>query len=350
VKVRLPPERSSRSQLWHPNNDPNLKALLETTKRETRLLGDVQRHLLRPGANDERRQDELHPSEVSHNEWCPRASYYRLAGIQPHTALPVTHWRMQMIFDEGKDIHRKWQDRIWDIGRLSGMFYCQACHHSWWAEAPDECEQCLAQRKFLRYDEVPLTNEALHMVGHADGQDGQDLVEIKSIGLGTLRFEAPDLLVKHTTKLNLNGKSRTFLDYDALWNSIRVPFPSHIRQGHLYCFMSGLTDMIYLYECKWNQQVKEMVVKYRPERIFDRLSQCAEVVDALNGGTIPKCPYDGCADCSRYEPVHGRRRLIRRPAPEPTQASRRLGAGAPDRGPAAPVGVPGSPAGGARRS
>jgi hypothetical protein len=313
--MRLPPERSSRSQLWQPNNDPNLKALLATSKRETRLLGDIQRHLLRPGANDERRQDVLHPSEISHNDWCPRASYYRLVGVAPNTALPVPHWRMQMIWDEGKDIHRKWQDRIWDIGRLTGQYYCQACHHTWWDTAPDECERCLAQRKFLRFDEVPLRNEALHMVGHADGQDGnRAVIEIKSIGLGTLRFEAPDLLAKHSYKLNLNGKSREFLDYDALWNSIRVPFPAHIRQAHFYSFMGAPEEEIFLYECKWNQQTKEMVVKYRPERIFDRLSQCGAIIDALNGGTIPKCPFDGCADCSRYEqPSNGRRRLIRRP-------------------------------------
>lgn len=219
-----------------------------------------------------------------------------------------------MVFDEGTDIHRKWQGRIWDIGRLAGQFYCQQCHYAWWDTAPDVCEQCKAERRFLRYHEVPLQRQSLHMAGHADGYDrDQALIEIKSIGLGTLMFEAPGLIKDHTYKINLNGKSREFLDYDALWDSIRTPFPSHIRQGHFYSYMGAPADEIFIYECKWNQRVKEMVVRYREERIADRLDMCTQVVAALHGGTIPKCPHGGCSDCGRYE---NRGRRLRRTTPQ----------------------------------
>jgi hypothetical protein len=321
--VKLPPTpvRSSPSRkLRRPVTDPNLRALLETSKRETRLLGDIQRSLLGRRSDDGRASDVLHPSEICHDEWCPRASYYRLKKIPPRDELPATHWRTQMIFDEGHDIHRKWQGRIWDIGRLAGVFYCTSCHYAWWSTAPDECESCHAGRIFLRYNEVPLQHQALHMAGHADGYD-RDVagIEIKSIGLGTLIWEAPDLVKEHTYKLNLNGRNRTFLDYDALWDSIRRPFPSHIRQGHLYSFMGAPEDFIYIYECKWNQKSKEMVVHYRQERIADRLDMASRVVMALEGGTIPKCPFDGCADCERYEHRNGgpRRRLVRRSTATP---------------------------------
>jgi len=223
---------------------------------------------------------------------------------------------MQMIFDEGKEIHRKWQSRIWDLGRLSGMFYCMDCRHSWFDTAPEVCEKCGAKREFIRYDEVPLFQPRLRMAGHGDGLDrNAALIEIKSIGVNSLRFEAPHLLNEHTYKLNVNGKKREFIDYDALWDSIRVPFPSHIRQAHLYSYMGAPKDEIFIYECKWNQKPKEMVVRYREERIASRLDQCHEICLALEGGRSPDCPFDGCPDCQRYERSGGGSRrtiLLRR--------------------------------------
>jgi len=209
---------------------------------------------------------------------------------------------MRMIFDEGKEIHRKWQSRIWDLGRLAGQFICMDCKHEWFATAPDRCEKCGASRGFLIYAEVPLNCDSLHMAGQADGLDRDTaVIEIKSVGVNTLRFEAPHLIKDNTYKFNVNGKNREFLDYDGLWDSIRVPFPSHIRQAHLYSFMGAPETEIFLYECKWNQRVKEMVVKYREERIADRLESCRQIVSGLENGSIPDCPFDGCSDCQRYE-------------------------------------------------
>ena len=316
--------KSSPSVQRRPVIDQQLRTLLDTNKKDTRLLGDIQRLLLRPGENNGRRQDVLHPSELAHSDWCPRATYFRLAGVKPTSEPTATHWQLQMIFDEGTDIHTKWQKRIWDVGHLGGSFYCTSCHYAWGAIAPTECENCHADRQFLRYHEVPLHNLTLTMAGHADGTDRDEaLIEIKSVGLGTLRYEAPNLIAKHTYQLNINGRSREFIDYDALWDNIRTPFPSHVRQGDLYCFMSRrYTEVIFLYESKWNQKVKEMVVRYRKERIEERLDQCAQITLALQGGNIPACPFDGCADCQRYEETAsantGRRILVRRsPAPTP---------------------------------
>lgn len=236
---------------------------------------------------------------------------------------------MQMIFDEGKDIHLKWQKRIWDIGRLWGTFYCQNCHYAWGATAPQECESCHSPREFLHYHEVPLANPSLHMVGHADGGVEDSLIEIKSIGVGTLRYEAPGLIKDHTYRFNLNGKPREFLDYDGLWKAIRQPFPSHVRQGDFYCFLhQRASEVIFLYEWKVAQNMKEFVVHYCKERIESRLDQCRQITMALQGGRIPKCPFGGCADCERYEEKNvsqGGRVLVRRassPAAAPAGPAR----------------------------
>ena len=323
--MKRPSKQGSSSH--RPVIDPNLRALLDTTKRPTRLLGDVQRLLLQPGGENGLRLDALHPSEISHSDWCPRASYYRLSGRQAVSEQAGSYWQLQMVFDEGKEIHHKWQKRIWDLGRLAGTFFCRECHYAFPALAPQECEKCHRPRLFLDYHEVPLWNQNLNMAGHADGLDGWDgpIIEIKSVGLGTLRFEAPNLIAQHTYDFHINGKSRKFLDYDGLWDSIRRPFPSHVRQGDFYCYMSRkYSEVLFLYECKWNQKCREMIVRYQEDRIADRLDMCSRITMALQGGPIPKCPFGGCADCQRYEEKNasnGGRVLSRRPAnqaPAPT--------------------------------
>lgn len=306
--------------------DSSLRALLETTKRPTVLLGDVQRLLLQPGSESGLRTDALHPSEISHSDWCPRASYYRLSGREPVSERAGSYWQLQMIFDEGKEIHGKWQKRIWDLGRLAGTFYCTACHSAWPATAPQECIACHQGRQFLRFHEVPLYNQNLNMAGHADGLDTFDgpIIEIKSVGLGTVRFENPRLIAEHTYDFHMNGKPRKFLDYDGLWNSIRRPFPSHMRQGDFYCYLSRkYTKVLFLYECKWNQKCREFIVEYREERIADRLDMCSRITMALQGGPIPSCPFDGCADCRQYEETNANRGrvLVRRAAPDHQEAT-----------------------------
>ena len=314
--MKRPSAQATLSPSRRPVIDANLRALLATSKRQTRLLGDIQRALLTSDDNDGRQNDKLHPSEISHSEWCPRASFHRLAGHKPTSEPPATHWQMQMIFDEGKTIHTKWQTRIWKLGRLYGQYSCIRCKSRWWDTSPEQCEMCKAPLEYLIYKEVPLRDEELHLVGHADGQDRDAaVIEIKSVGVNTLRFEAPELIKNHTYKVNINGKNREFLDHDGLWDSIRVPFPSHIRQVHLYSYMGAPETEIFLYECKWNQRVKEMVVKYREERIADRLDWCRQIVEGLPGGDIPECPHGGCADCKRYEGSGGeprRKILVRR--------------------------------------
>lgn len=295
---------------------PSMRALLETSKHESRLLGDVQRLLLgRAEAESTRDQTVLHPSSVAKAGWCQRAGYYQLVGRSP-VKKPFSSWQMEMIFDEGHFIHERWQSRFWEIEALWGVFRCMQCKHYWYALAPSTCASCGAPREYLRYAEVPLVRPDHLLSGHADGYTEEPaIIEIKSVGLGTLRFENPSLLAKHTYRFTLNGAPREFVDLDALWKDISQPFPAHIRQAHLYSFISETASNvpfasteIFIYECKWNQRAKEFVVRYDQDRIQHLLDACQRIRQALEEDVPPPClhkPGEGCEECRAYESDSG---------------------------------------------
>jgi hypothetical protein len=118
------------------------------------------------------------------------------------------------------------------------------------------------------------------------------------VGEGTVRIEAPEI-----HKANTNGQS---VDLRGLWKAISEPFPSHLRQGQLYlklCNIMGLPydRIIFIYEAKFNQGVKEFVVKYDPDFCNEMLDNCTDILNALNeNGPLPKCPTGTCKDCEKY--------------------------------------------------
>ena len=97
----------------------DLQKYLDTKKVPTRLIGEVERYILKkPRSN--RNTTVLHPSEIIKPDWCHRYSYYLLNGGEPKTEKPSL--RLQNIFDEGHAIHVKWQNRLAEMGVLYGMW------------------------------------------------------------------------------------------------------------------------------------------------------------------------------------------------------------------------------------
>jgi hypothetical protein len=263
--------------------------------------------------------------------WCPRSTYFRIlacreAGdpfLKPAESVGV---QLLNIFDEGHYIHDKWQKRLRDMGRLWGNWVCQVCDHRFKDQLyPGICSYC--DQEILIYREVPLRAEQYLISGHADGAipDINSLIEIKSVGTGTVRIEAPEIFSK-----NSEGQK---IDLTGLWKDIEEPFPAHIRQGQLYlalCNLMGLPfdQIVFLYEAKFNQGAKEFAVKYDPAIGNALLAQAEEIVKALDlKGPIPKCPTGTCKDCEKYigtevtewvgessEGTEGTRKTIRRPA------------------------------------
>jgi hypothetical protein len=277
---------AQKSDLWK---------FLDAKAKPTRLLGDVERYLLQKPAGD-RRTDVLHPSEIIKKDWCKRASYFLLQGAVKIGEKP--NLRLQNIFDEGHAIHDKWQSRFQEMGVLHGKFKCQACHEITWGTSPSECSKC--GWKHLKYDEVTLVDEELRIAGHTDGWIkglGEDcLIEIKSIGPGTIRSEAPNLM------MDADG------DFMKAWSSVRKPFGSHVLQGQMYLELmkrmgNPVEEIVFLYELKADQSYKEFVVKPDYELVRHIFDGSKIVVDAVNANTVLDCtnnPGGTCKQCAPY--------------------------------------------------
>jgi len=276
-----------------------MSELAAAKKVKASLLGDIQAHLLKEHQKPtDRRQDILHPSEMAKADWCPRQSFYRLSGA---TATNPDNdkfsFALETIFAEGHEIHRKWQQWLWDMGRLWGKWKCLMCGAEWYDTSPQGCASgsCPGDKGVLVYREVPLEAEAKYLIaGHEDGADNKtnSLVEIKSIGQGTLRFEEPSLLRKWQVETT-DGKK--VYDLDGLWKDIKRPLSSHVRQTMIYlalCREMGLPydKVTFLYEYKANQQVKAFELKWSPEIVEPLLEQALDVKYSLKTGKPPARP------------------------------------------------------------
>ena len=270
-----------------------LQKYFDTKKADTRLLGEVERHLMRRPLSP-RSTTVLHPSEIIKNDWCHRYAYYLLQGGEAKKEKPSL--RLQNIFDEGHAIHHKWQKRFEEMGVLFGEWKCVVCSEMTEGTAPVLCDNCGSN--LVEYAEVTLRDDALRIVGHTDGwirEIGDDcLIEIKSIGAGTLRFEAPELLY------DANG------DVTKAWKNIRRPFRSHLLQGQMYLELArrmfggdAPKEIVFIYELKADQDYKEFTVKADYD-IVERVFYNAEkVVKAVESNAMPDCnvSVDGCKQC-----------------------------------------------------
>jgi CRISPR/Cas system-associated exonuclease Cas4 (RecB family) len=254
------------------------------------LLHLLRRHVMREAARPtDRDMTFVHPSEMTKDSWCPRVPYYRIAGV-PSEPEEIS-FSLANIFAEGHSIHDKYQQWFWDMGVLWGRWKCNDCGDSFFATSPKACN-CGGS---LRYREVPLFSEEHHLIGHADGavvcEDGKiRLIEIKTVGLGTVRIEAPALFRQYA-----DGSK----PLDKLWMSVNRPFPSHLKQGNLYLhmapkcheFLADTDEMIFIYEWKPTQAVREFVVGYSPSVVQSLLDDAKAIKASLSTGVAPDRPH-----------------------------------------------------------
>lgn len=272
-----------------------MKKFLDVGKRG-RLLPPLERHLLALPPDD-RRSDIIHPSALSKSDWCPRAQWFWIKGYPAKK--DRTGLRTQSIFDEGHHIHNKYQQWFWSMGNLYGKFVCIGCGWFGWEQAPQRCPKCHKERAFLLYREVPFEVPQWQMAGHADGWIkgcGDDvIIEIKSVGTGTVRLEAPTMFGQYEG------------DLDLIWCNLKHPFASHLKQANLYCAMVAETqkeapkEIVFLYECKANQAAKEFIVPHDRRLVQPLIDGAIRVKEHIEKGTPPDCPHENCKQCKDYK-------------------------------------------------
>jgi hypothetical protein len=288
--------------------------LRDVAKDQTLFLGQVRRWVESlPSLEDEERAIGIHPSELSRDDFCRRASFYENAGRKPHTDVKRPNHRILLIFEEGTSIHEKWQEWAWEMGELVGVFGCIACRFvhgnlpedwTWWGQSPQWCPSCGAPRPFLKYLEVPVHDPETLIVGHADIRIGMRLGEIKSVGPRSIEFENPRLYERFTREIEEAGESLTLYDLAGMWRNLKRPFLPHARQLQLYLHVTGLDEGFVLYEWKVNQGPKEFPVPYHYPTVEPMLALCADVKEALERDKPPRCnidPFDKCPRCRAYE-------------------------------------------------
>ncbi len=267
----------------------------------------------------------VYPSELSHQStFCPRAVYLRITegGLPPEKFDFVR----ENIFAEGNSIHAKWQERLRKATNLWGDWQCVICGHReknclepegydyvspMRVRASKPCDFRTGDHNgdddkgnhIWQYIEVTLdaVDEVL-IGGHADGAFDTTLVELKSVGEGTVRIEDPD-------RFREAGG-----DLKELWRGITRPFKSHLAQGDIYlwiCQLRGLPfDKIsFVYESKWNQQVKEFTVEYDEARSVKLIDQARAVKYSVDKQEEPPCRFFGT--CKQCEPYDARRDALK---------------------------------------
>lgn len=274
--------------------DSKLKKFLDAGKNNTRVLGSVERYLISKPRDKSRRTDVLHPSEMVDPYWCHRASYFQLMGHEPISNRTMT-LSLASVFEEGHAIHARWQRWFQEMGNLYGKWHCLECDEMFWGDV--HCHEGP-----LEYREVPLFYEPLRIFGHSDGWlkgFGEDLMlEIKSVGEGTLRFEAPELFAEHD------------YDFKKTWDALDAPFMKHIMQVQIYMKLAELLgyencpqEAVLIYEAKPNQTHKEFVVQKSDFGIKHLFEAAEKIVAAVKKGEPPLCNIkaEGCKRCSGYD-------------------------------------------------
>lgn len=268
-----------------------------TLKYKGRIVPLVEEQIVKASKERNSKRDtlHLHPSEISKKDWCPRSSWYKIKGYEE--APENLSFNRLNVFEEGHAIHNKWQTWLWQAGVLYGNWFCETCGNKWEALAPDTCPGC--SDTCITYREFPIHNDRYRLLGHADGviddSVGRALLEIKSVGLGTVRWENKSLY---------NAFTSGEISFNDIWKNIKRPFSSHIRQGSLYMYCTGIHTIIFVYEWKPTQEVKEFIVEYQPEVIHDVLNGCELVLDCLERDSVPHRPMwanspaaNGCKFC-----------------------------------------------------
>ncbi len=285
-----------------------LKALFQTMKKEGYVLKDLDQYLL--GLNSEDNDRAINVNAPSSASGCLRANYYSRIGAEkdPNSIEP----RLRRIFDNGSYVH----DRIQTYLMKQGM---------------------------LLMPEVPLRSEKYKIQGHTDGYLRINAFEIAILEVKSIRSEGfvklKDADENHKEqaivymycaeerRLYLQATYTTekaFLDSEEEREEYFASLFQHLKGGKKYirgekiAFQVGLclksdsilyyvrrpiTKVIFIYEDKNDQNIKEFCVSKNDEILqpilerYEYLNNCVETKSLPNREGTAKS-YPPCKWCN----------------------------------------------------
>jgi hypothetical protein len=281
---------------------PAFKKFIEAGKNDSRVLGPLERFVLSRPRDTSRRTDVFHPSEMSKETWCWRATYFQLIGFPSPKSTTRHALSTENVFANGHDAHARWQNWFAQAGTLLGMWGCwhKDCKERVWGMPYPECPN--GHGLLTIYKEVPLAHKELRFGGHADGwlvgYGNPLLLEIKTVGEGTFRWEAPELLIE--TDGNANKA----------FAKLVTPFQSHIMQAQIYLKLIELIgfsepapeEILFLYENKATNEAKEFVIPKSDFGITEKFDAVNMILECIANGKAPACNVrlHNCKSCEDY--------------------------------------------------
>lgn len=284
-----------------------LKDLVKNRAKESYITQRLDDYLLKLSAKDaDRRWDINSPSSAGR---CPRSIVFSRLGYEPDAN--AVSARLRRIFDNGTGVHERLQRYMLDSG-------------------------------ILFMDEVPVFNDPLQIQGHTDGllnlgRGEGGILEIKSINSASFNklIDAKDehklqaqiyLYCLERRRGILKKKYKTKEQLEDYLNSTKyVKFIEkhykHLKGGShyskedkfnfklechrkadrlLYNLRKPITKMVFLYESKDTQDLKEFVVLYDEELMTDLKETYKEINCYVEEGEVPDRPQEATSKSCTY--------------------------------------------------
>ncbi len=172
--------------------------------------------------------------------------------------------KLERIFENGHDVHARWNKYFQNTGALLGVWRCIACRK---VDGTEEklgilkpgpcCKHCHYDKGFI-YEEVGFFDEETMWGGHVDAVLDVDLY----------RKYQQSFLLKGDTNKGIEAQNAVdkylIVDLKSMnpmqFNKLECPLPDHITQMQIYIYLSGLKYGKFIYEDKGSQSTKEFLV------------------------------------------------------------------------------------------
>jgi len=235
----------------------------------------------------------FHPSGFS--RWCSREAVFNiLARMSGDVVKHVKHAPSTMMrFQAGHATHNWWQSRLFgEMGVLYGIWQCSKCGHVHGTDddlirMPKECVSCGKGRHALWFKEAGIEVPASKVLG------------VKEETLTELEKELFRIVGHYDGMLRIKGHPDMVAEVKSedpeLWKRRCGPESSHVIQGLIYAYASGVDHVAVIYVNKSSYDLKTYRVNGVNKVIREQFQKIRAVRKAVQA-TSPESLDRACPD------------------------------------------------------